>query len=205
VSTVKNQGGAQSCTAHAAILCYETEHFIKNGEHFWIEGSEQHNYYKSRNYGGLFPNDGGAYLRDACKALAKIGMCPEKLMPYNDSDINSPPGIMTDVMANLWKIKEYLRITSITDMKKALSDKHPVMIGTPVYQNWRGLNSDTIPLPEGPSIGGHAYLIIGHDDNKAAFRIQNSWGRQWGDSGRAWLPYEYFVHIDWFDAWTVRI
>lgn len=203
-STVKNQGGMQSCTAHAAILAYEMEHYIRDGDRWWIEGSEMHNYYNSRVYGGLFPQDGGAYLRDACKSLAKIGMCPEKLMPYNDSRPEEEPGIFCNSFAYFWKIKEYTRITSITGMKASLASKHPVLLGIPIFSNWIGLTNDTIPLPEGPSIGGHAITVIGFDDTEGLW-IQNSWGRAWGNNGRAWLPYEYFKHIDWFDAWTIRL
>jgi C1A family cysteine protease len=35
---------------------------------------------------------------------------------------------------------------------------------------------------------------IGYDDNRAAFRIQNSWGRKWGDGGYAWLGYDFWAH-----------
>ena len=42
---------------------------------------------------------------------------------------------------------------------------------------------------EAPGIG-HAMLAIGYDDGRNAFRIQNSWGREWGDGSYAWYSYE---------------
>ena len=42
----------------------------------------------------------------------------------------------------------------------------------------------------GQVVGGHAYLLMGFSNRRQAFRITNSWGRDWGDWGRAWLRYE---------------
>ena len=46
----------------------------------------------------------------------------------------------------------------------------------------------------GESVGGHQYMIVGvsvtkecPDGSRGAFRIVNSWGRGWGQYGRAWL------------------
>jgi C1A family cysteine protease len=48
----------------------------------------------------------------------------------------------------------------------------------------------------GGNAGGHAWLLVGFNRNKYStkgtplgpcFRMQNSWGRGWGQSGRAWI------------------
>ena len=43
-------------------------------------------------------------------------------------------------------------------------------------------------------------MLIGWDDGRGAFWIQNSWGTGWGQAGRAWLPYSQIGHI--WEAWT---
>lgn len=42
---------------------------------------------------------------------------------------------------------------------------------------------------ETPGIG-HAMVAVGYDDARKAFRIQNSWGKGWGDNGYAWYAYD---------------
>ena len=44
-------------------------------------------------------------------------------------------------------------------------------------------------LETGPDIYGHAMVALGFDDERQAFRIQNSVGTGWGDNGQAWLSY----------------
>lgn len=39
----------------------------------------------------------------------------------------------------------------------------------------------------GGAVGGHAYLAIGYSRVKMAFRCLNSWGREYGQSGRFWV------------------
>jgi len=45
--------------------------------------------------------------------------------------------------------------------------------------------------------GGHAMLIVGFDDTKKAFKVQNSWGTRWGDKGYIWVSYEMWPSKDW--------
>ena len=37
--------------------------------------------------------------------------------------------------------------------------------------------------------GGHAYIINGVDTRRQLFRIKNSWGRNWGLNGRAFISF----------------
>jgi hypothetical protein len=41
----------------------------------------------------------------------------------------------------------------------------------------------------GSSRGRHAALLVGYDDDKAAFKVLSSWGSEWGDAGFGWLAY----------------
>jgi hypothetical protein len=83
----------------------------------------------------------------------------------------------------------------------------PVMMGFNVYDNsaysiFEGLNTSNYtysPLTSSGSLksglkllGGHANVIIGYDNNKQAFLMENSWGTSWGNAGYWYLPYTVF-------------
>lgn len=73
-----------------------------------------------------------------------------------------------------------------------LSGKGPVIVGT----NWYNLMFYPNALgvidadPESGGAGGHAYTIIGYNQKTRMFRILNSWGIEWGQSGRAWISFD---------------
>ena len=45
--------------------------------------------------------------------------------------------------------------------------------------------------------GGHAMVVIAYDDDKfgGSFQILNSWGSDWGDDGKVWVPYRDLLNI----------
>jgi C1A family cysteine protease len=71
------------------------------------------------------------------------------------------------------------------------------------YQYFEGLNTknytynplaSTGALASGVQLlGGHATPIIGYDDTKKAFLVQNSWGTNWGNKGFYYMPYSVFM------------
>ncbi len=51
-----------------------------------------------------------------------------------------------------------------------------------------------------PAVGAHAMTIIGYSIDY--FVIENSWGKEWGDSG---LGYIHKDHVNsFFEAWVIR-
>lgn len=196
---IRNQGVAGACTGESAIGIVEIDQIFK-GETF-IEGSVLYNYYRSRLLDGFFPNDSGAYLRDAIKVLNQFGFCPEKLMPYNDRNTAGKPGIFCDSFAKMLKIQAYFRCINIEQIKSAISQNHAVAFALNVYGNFYDA-TDTIPMPSGPIIDGHAMIFVAYDDTKQALLVRNSWDVTWGDNGYSWMPYEYLNQVP-YDAWFI--
>ena len=72
----------------------------------------------------------------------------------------------------------------------------PLVLGSTWYSEMSTPRNGFI-MPQGRAVGGHAYVIIGANRNKkrkgaterGAFRILNSWGRSWGQCGRAWMSF----------------
>lgn len=116
------------------------------------------------------------------------------------------------------RVKEYYRIKSDTDegisqMKQYLYDKGngsqhggllifaAMTMGWDVVDYTKGNETQykTI-LRECAEYGPHAMTIVGYDDSidtgysseRGAFICVNSWGENWGDRGRFYLPYRLF-------------
>jgi hypothetical protein len=105
-----------------------------------------------------------------------------------------PPGTQgTSVLAGAkimlregW-MDEYRWAFGVEDVRQSLLSIGPVVLGINWYEgmlatDWRGFIH-----PTGWNVGGHAILCIGYDAELDAFLLHNSWGRSWGQTGRAWI------------------
>lgn len=101
-----------------------------------------------------------------------------------------PPTPVVNVGDRL-KISAYARLANETELKQAIATYGDAWIGSPWYNSWFNPGADGV-LPAADSIaGGHAYKLVGYDDAKGAFLMQNSWSAGWGLAGHAWMPYGF--------------
>ena len=94
---------------------------------------------------------------------------------------------------------------TVAQVKYRLTVTQPVMIGVSIDEsiNPLGLKGGTVgsnglwSVELGDVIGGHAMTIIAYDDYKfgGAFKVMNSWGREYGDNGFIWLTYKDFTKV----------
>jgi len=63
--------------------------------------------------------------------------------------------------------------------------------GDPTINSRQNRGEAVFDADEG-NFAAHAMIAVGYDDAKNAFRIQNSWGRNWGDGGYAWFTYDFW-------------
>jgi Papain family cysteine protease len=59
------------------------------------------------------------------------------------------------------------------------------------FRDFKG--GGVVDIPGVMNGNGHAMVAVGYDDARQAFRIQNSWGRKFGEGGYAWLAYAFWV------------
>jgi len=161
----------------------------------------------------------GSSCRGALKAWHKHGVCTETLWPYLDARrrarfVSPKPGWDLDAFRR--RLGVYYRINhrSVVDMQAAIVEIGAVYVSADVHDGWdvvktrRTLAQGHASLPVvGPvtdpnSIGGHAFAIVGY--NPTGFVVQNSWGKGWGHSGFAVLPYDDWVKHG-SDAWACAL
>lgn len=181
---VKNQEDVNSCVAYvAAEIAEYFEHIQCNEE---IELSPGYIYGTRYEYTGE-----GMYLRDALKTLKNVGIVDEYRFPYNEE----VPDIIKLVKEHNFDEKElshyqissYFRCNSRNDIKDALMRCGPVMVSIEWFSDNKLENN--ILVKGNKSSGYHAVLIYGWDEK--GFKFMNSWGKEWGDNGKAILPYDY--------------
>lgn len=93
-------------------------------------------------------------------------------------------------------MSEYRWAWSLEPIVNHVLATSPTVWGTNWYSGMMEIDADGFLSAKGELVGGHAYLVIGAnrskacpDGSKGAIRIINSWSRNWGDKGRAWLSF----------------
>lgn len=114
------------------------------------------------------------------KHIALSGFTPIPIGSYNISKSDS--------------ILSYKWATSVDQIRMAIHSGLPVTIGVNWYRNFNnpskkdGTNEYWIGVGDlGPIEGGHCVCIYGASDRRQAFRIKNSWGRNYP---LVWIPYK---------------
>lgn len=189
LSDVKDQGIVNSCVAHSLATFLEKFNDKKMSVG-WIYG------YRPITYN----QDQGMYPREALKTLQKIGDVPNEYFDHNKEMLeikNLVDKKFNDLsaLASNYKIESYARIYSEEEIKKCLLQSTPVPVSIPVYNDLDYDLNYIIKDPQGELQGYHMILICGY--NKYGYIFQNSWGKYWGDNGKAILPYDYKIDSAW--------
>lgn len=158
------------------------------------------------------------YGADACGANAgsSIGVVigknvqnatyvvPANVWPYNTNDcpgsmnaVPSPDTLDQGGVAFIGKAAG-VSILSLDDIKSAIAQGWPPVIGVPVYADGPSClqdgwwSSPDIDVPDLGSdlCGSHAVMLVSYDDVSSTVRFMNSWG-QWGDGGYGTFTYAF--------------
>lgn len=205
-SPIEDQLHLGSCVGQAIVGAFELMINKLHPENF-KDLSRLFVYYNARLLEDYVDEDVGVYVRDGIKAVHKWGVCTEELWPYLINKFADTPSVISYLDAKERLIDSYYRINSIDDMIASLGLEIPVVTGIQVFGNFDRLESDAIirlPDDKDEILGGHAITIVGYDNNKKYFICRNSFGKDWGDQGYFYMPYDY-AELYAMDAWMFNI
>jgi len=207
---VYDQGQLGSCTANAIAGALQFDE-IKEHKNGLSTPSRLFIYYNERVIEGTVTSDSGAQLRDGVKTVAKRGICPEKVWPYDISKFAVKPPTLAYKDAAKDKATNYLRLSQVANqLKGCLASGYPFVFGFTVYESFESADvSKTgivpMPSPNEAVLGGHAVCAVGYDDAQQRFIVRNSWGTEWGMTGYCNMPYTYLLDPNLAsDFWTIR-
>ncbi|GAB3973397.1 hypothetical protein GCM10028806_27150 [Spirosoma terrae] len=204
---VQNQGQQSSCTAWATAyaarsyfntLSTRSNYLGSNGQLLPSSVFSPAFVYNQLNGG----QDKGSYTYKALDLIKTMGVCTMADMVYKATDFLTQPTAVQKQNASNFKIKDWGRINiNTTTIKKFLYYDHPVIIGIIPDRNFKQLtqkdaqNEYIWKETANDGTSGHAMVIVGYDDGRKAFKVQNSWGQSWANKGSIWFSYDIIAEV----------
>lgn len=139
----------------------------------------------------------GTRVSDTLDLLRDKGALPLEEFAFDAGWCGRAPMGSEMELARKYRIKGWSRFaaTDIETVKSQLARGVPVIFDIHDHADFKSFKGDKIfDAPGAFNGGGHTMVAVGYDDNRKAFRIQNSWGRKWGDAGYAWLSYRVWLN-----------
>lgn len=208
---VYEQRPLQSCTANALAGVIQFERLRASLKPDFIP-SRLFVYYNERKLAGLVGQDSPVPIRDAIKAVKLHGHCPEHFWPYDAEKYAVEPPQDCYRQAVKYENLSYRRLTqNLAHIKACLASGHPFLFGFYIYPGFETPEAEktcTVPMPAPgeKSLGGHAVVAAGYDDDKSLLILRNSWGENWGRRGYFFMPYAYITDPKLAcDLWTIRL
>ena len=197
LSPILDQGSVGDCVANAFafIISMQTKGYIKPSRLF--------HYCNSRILDDTtLSDDAGTYIRTACTAISREGVCQETVWPYITSNFNVFPPLEVYKASNRFKTFTYVFVAQDLNTLKACltTNQKPIIFGFLVYSSFMTqsvASNGQVPLPNTHTEtlqGGHCMNIVGFNDTTQRFTCANSWGTRWGDKGFCYLPYAYLTN-----------
>ncbi len=193
---VYDQGELGSCTANALAGLFQFL-LMKLGKPSFAP-SRLMIYWGERQIEGTVNEDSGANGDDGMTFLQTKGVCRETTWPYDPTRFTEIPPTNAWAEAATHKLGSPMTIdnTNLLEIKSCLASGYPIAFGFIVYpelESEKVAQTGILNMPglfERP-IGGHEVLMVGYDDATRHFKIRNSWGPGWGQSGYFEMPYAY--------------
>jgi len=216
VARIMNQNPEGACPGHAVCTVAEFQYWRRSGKK--VDLSQRWAYRKARE-NDPWPGENyhGSTLRAAIAAWATYGMCKEEYWPYEAYQIaeESPefdlvawegePREGAAANALQHPVQTYRRCDTPFAIKHAIHEHGIVAVGGPVHSGWDIWGEGTIPYDDGVyELGGHAFALVGYNEEARVYYVANSWGEEWGKNGFAEYSYND-ANENIRDAWVATV
>lgn len=175
---------------------FVTEKYWWDGGWWGNQGSATH----CVAYSWMHWVEDGPVVQDGIANRAKPLFTPGDF--YHECQIRDPwpgtnyPGTSVRTGAKVLKelgiVNEYRWANNSEEMAQTILNLGPMVVGTKWFADMATPKPNGFIRTTGSNLGGHAYLLNGVDTNKRLFRIKNSWGREWGRDGYAFIGFDDF-------------
>ena len=141
----------------------------------------------------------GSSARGAMKGWHKHGVCAvglcEKGGRVSEAALKEAPKR---------SLGAYFRVNhkDLVAMHSAIAEVGILYATAAVHSGWENVAADGVIKKSEQIIGGHAFAIIGYDED--GLWIQNSWGPGWGKGGFARISYDDWL-VNGTDVWVARL
>ena len=212
LTPVEDQGDTNSCTANAVAGACEYLIKRKMGDSTY-DVSRLFIYYNARKRAEDRIKDEGCVIQYAVESIQDLGVCPEKIWPFDKRIVNRRPSETSYDLGQRFKVGGMENVPVELDVwRQALAEGHPIVFGTELYESFDDCTANggfvSMPAPDESgraSHGGHAMLCVGYSDQDSVFIVRNSWGASWGDRGYCYMPYNYLINDRLTgDCWVLR-
>ena len=189
-----------NCTSNAALAA--DNYYYHKPNSTWIPSTVFTYYNQRKMEGALKDPDDGSCVEIALNAIRKYGACNAKIWPNDKPYTQKPTKAAYEDGLKGHEITKYYAVNNLTQVKKALASKYPVVVSV----SWAFKSIDNKYLLNTPTKEearncdlGHAIVIVGYNDDTQTVEIRNSRGESWGNKGYAYMTYEAFKRVCWFD------
>lgn len=93
-------------------------------------------------------------------------------------------------------VTEYRWAFTVEDcLRWLLGGYGTLVVGTDWYAGMSRPDSRNYLHATGEMQGGHCYGFIGANRTERKLRVENNWGTEWADGGRAWMSFDTFADL----------
>jgi len=176
VTGIKDQGQCGGCWSFAATGGLEGAKYIATNQLTSLSEQQFLDCDKTdQGCGGGLEYDGWNYFKSHNSAI-----CTESSYPYKGRNGNCKSSSCTAGIP-AGGIKGVTHVSKSASALKSAVQQQPISIGVDASA-WQSYSSGILTKRCGRSLD-HSVLLVGYDESGSFWKVKNSWGKSWGESG----------------------